>query len=121
MNLFQIVALAGLMLLIAWELVRLRRGGLSGGTWLVRMGVWLAAAAAVTQPSLLQQLANLLGIGRGTDVLLYLLVFAFFGTAFFLYSRTVLLQRQLTQLVRIHAIAGARRGGSPDSASEMPR
>ena len=117
MSVFQILALSGLTLIALGELVRRRRGGLSGGTWLVRMAVWLAAAAAVAQPSLLQQLANLLGIGRGADVLLYLLVFAFFGTAFFLYSRTVRLQRQLTQLVRIHAIAAARRGGAAESSS----
>jgi hypothetical protein len=110
MNAFQTVALSLLGLVIVWELVRLRRGGQSAAQWLVRMGVWLAAMAAVAQPLLLQQLANLLGIGRGTDVLLYLLVFAFFGTAFFLYSRTILLQRQLTQLIRRHAIDGAQRG-----------
>jgi hypothetical protein len=110
MNLFQIVALSLLALLAVVELFGLRRGGFGVRAGLVRICVWLAAAIAVAQPSLLQQLANWLGIGRGTDVLLYGLVFAFFGTTFFLYSRTVQLQRQITQLVRRHAIDGARRG-----------
>jgi small membrane protein len=108
-NLFQMVALSGLAVLIAGELVRLQRGGVSAGPWLVRFGVWLAAMVAVARPGLLQALATLLGIGRGTDVLLYLLVFAFFGATFFLYARTVLLERQLTQLVRVHALANAER------------
>ena len=108
---FQIVALPCLAVLVLWEFARLRRGGFNGGSWLVRIGVWLAAAAAVAQPLLLQHLANLLGIGRGTDVLLYLLVFAFFGTSFFLYARTVVLQRQLTQLVRRYALDNAQRRG----------
>jgi len=109
MNTFQYVALAGLSLMVLWELLR-RRGGISGRLWLMRVGVWLAAMTAVAQPLLLQKLANLLGIGRGADVLLYLLVFAFFGSGFFLYAKTIQLQRQLTQLVRVQAIASARRG-----------
>jgi hypothetical protein len=109
---FQIVALCALAAIVAWEVARLRRAGSSGGPWLIRLAVWLAAAVAVAQPQLLQVLANLLGIGRGTDVLLYLLVFAFFGTSFFLYARTVVLQRQLTQLVRHYALDNATRGGA---------
>jgi hypothetical protein len=112
---FQIVALSCLAVVVAWEFVLMRRGGPKGGTWLVRIGVWMAAAIAVAQPLLLQHLANLLGIGRGTDVLLYLLVFAFFGTSFFLYARTVVLQRQLTQLVRRYALDNATRGGGDRS------
>ena len=108
---FQIVALSALAAIVAWEFARLPRGGAGGGPWLIRLCVWLAAAIAVAQPQLLQVLANLLGIGRGTDVLLYLLVFAFFGTSFFLYARTVVLQRQLTQLVRRYALDNATRGG----------
>src|SRR5262249_1118171 len=100
---------SGLTLLVLAELVRLRQGGVSAAAWLVRVGVWLAAMIAVAQPLLLQRLANLLGIGRGTDVVLYALVFAFFGTTFFLYARTVILQRQITQLVRLHALDHARR------------
>lgn len=106
---FQIVALSCLALVVVGELARLRRGRTSGGAWLVRLGVWLAAGIAIAQPLLLQQLANLLGIGRGADALLYLLVFAFFGTSFFLYARTVVLQRQLTQLVRRYALDNARK------------
>ena len=112
---FQLVALPCLGALVAWEVGRLWRGGFSGGSWLVRVGVWLVAGAAVAQPQLLQLLANLLGIGRGTDVLLYLLVFAFLGTSFFLYARTVVLQRQLTQIVRRYALDNAARGGGPRS------
>jgi hypothetical protein len=109
MSPFQLVALSGLAALLACEFVRLARGGQSGRAWLVRALVWLAAGIAVAQPLLLQHLANLLGIGRGADVLLYLLVFAFFGTSFFLYARTVQLQRQLTQLVRRYALENAQK------------
>jgi hypothetical protein len=59
-----------------------------------------------------QQLATAIGIGRGADVVLYLFVLAFLATAFYFYSRTVQLQRQVTQLVRHIAIQEARRGTS---------
>ena len=113
MNLFQIVVISVLVLLVIGELVRMQRGDANAGSWLVRVGVWLAAMVAVVRPTLLQSLANLLGIGRGTDVLLYLLVFVFFGTAFFLYARTVVLQRQLTELVRRYALDNAQKRGRP--------
>jgi hypothetical protein len=110
MNLFQYLALAGLGAMVLAELVRLRRGSIAVANWTLRVGVWLAAMLAVAQPMLLQRLADFLGIGRGTDVLLYLLVFAFFGTSFFLYARMVRLQRQFTHLVRMQAIQTARKG-----------
>jgi small membrane protein len=110
-NLFQIVVLSGLAFLIAGEMLRLQRGAVSAGPWAIRLAVWIAAIIAVSRPGLLQSLATVLGIGRGTDVLLYSLVFAFLGATFFLYARHVQLQRRLTELVRIYAIDKARHGG----------
>jgi small membrane protein len=109
MNLFQILAIGSLSVVMLGELARLAQGRISGGVWLVRTTIWLAALVAITRPLLLQSLANLLGIGRGTDVLLYGLVFVFLGTSFFLYSRTVLLQRQVTELIRRYALDNAQK------------
>jgi len=55
-------------------------------------------------------LADVLGIGRGTDLVFYLFVLAFLGAAFFFYSRLVRMQRQITQLIRDNAIREAQRG-----------
>jgi len=109
MNLFQILAIGSLGIVMLGELVRLGQGRISTGSWLVRTTIWLAALVAIARPLLLQSIANLLGIGRGTDVLLYLLVFVFLGTSFFLYSRTILLQRQVTELIRRYALDNAQR------------
>lgn len=109
MNLFQLLAIGSLVIVMLGEIARLSQGRLTLGSWLVRSSIWLAALVAIARPLLLQSLANLLGIGRGTDVLLYGLVFVFLGTSFFLYSRTVLLQRQVTELIRRYALDSAQK------------
>ena len=109
MNLFQFLAIGSLAIVVLGELARLGQGRLSLSHWIVRTAVWVAAAVAIARPPLVQSLANLLGIGRGTDVLLYGLVFVFLATSFYLYSRTVLLQRQVTELIRLFALDNAQR------------
>lgn len=109
MNLFQLLAIGSLVAVMFVELARLGQGRLTVGGWLMRNSIWLAALVAIARPLLLQSLANLLGIGRGTDVLLYGLVFVFLGTSFFLYSRTVVLQRQVTELIRRYALDNAQK------------
>jgi small membrane protein len=112
MNLFQWVTLPLLGLLLLLELVRLLRGPVSWWAWLLRVATWTAAAVAIADPDLVQDVALALGIGRGADVVLYFFVLIVLGTAFAFYSRYVRLQRQLTQVVRHMAIQEARRGGT---------
>ncbi len=113
MSVFQIVAGTVLGLLVLRELFT-RRGR---GVRLFRAAVWLAAAAAILDPLLTQKVADLLGIGRGADAVLYLFVLAFLWVSFFLYSCHLRVQRQVTQLARHIALQEARRGGeSPGTA-----
>lgn len=118
MNVFQWVTLPALALLLVWEFVRLWRGPVAWGAWLLRVATWAAAAAAIAVPNLMQDVAAALGIGRGTDVVLYLFVFIVLGASFYFYSRTVRMQRQLTQVVRHVAIREARRGGSGEGGGQ---
>lgn len=119
MTVFQIVAVTVLGLLVARELVvSFVR---SRGRWirLFRTTVWAAAAAAILDPGLTQRVANVLGIGRGADVVLYLFVLAFLWVSFFLYSCHLRVQRQVTQLARHIAIQEATRGGE-SSGTAVP-
>ena len=88
MNLFQFLAIGSLAVVMLDDLVRLLQGRIAAGAgWCGPQSGWPHRG---DRPSaILQSIANLLGIGRGTDVLLYLLVFVFLGTSFFLYSRTI--------------------------------
>jgi len=108
---FQWLTLGGLTAAVAWEVTRILGGH---GQWrlaLVRCGVWMAAAAAIARPDLIQWLATWIGIHRGTDLLVYLLALTFLTSAFLFYSRYVRLRRQVLELVRELAILDARRAG----------
>jgi len=61
------------------------------------------------------QIATAVGIQRGTDLLLYVFVLGFLALTFYVYSRYVKLQRELTEVVRHVAVREARRGGPGDS------
>jgi len=72
-------------------------------TWLV---FWLAAAAAVWLPDFLTYVANLVGIGRGADLVLYMGVVVVFYLIFKIYIRLEKMERNITKVVRDDAMAG---------------
>jgi hypothetical protein len=113
MSVFQWLALSTLGLVLAWELVNLRRGSASRGFCLLRVCLWAAAAVAIAFPLLVQDVALMIGIGRGADVLLYTMVLTFLATTFYFYSRSVKQQRQLTEVVRHIALQEAKLGELP--------
>ena len=115
MNWFQIVALTFLASIAFIEIflaVRARR--LSGFGW--RLIVFLlVAGVAIVRPELVQSVASFLGIGRGADLVQYLTAFVLLFFVYVSYARYVRLSRQVTQLARHIAIAGAN---APEIQSE---
>jgi small membrane protein len=107
---FQWLTLPVVLGLLLWELIDRRRRAASPGFWLLRCLVWIAAAVAIYSPDLVQDVATAIGIHRGTDAVLYLFVLLFLVTSFYFYWQKVLLQRQITLLVRHLALREARRG-----------
>jgi hypothetical protein len=107
---FQLLALVFLAVNLLLDIRREVKGmGHRGLRWL-RILVWLIAAFAIWRPDSVTQVAHWLGIGRGADVVLYVFVLAFLATSFYWYSQHVLLQRQLTEIVRHLALKEARQG-----------
>lgn len=88
-----------------------RRAAARTRAWKRIILVLLVACAIVTilNPELTTRVAKLVGVGRGTDLLLYLLiaVFLYVVVGFYLKFRDV--ERQLTVLSRRQAIEEARR------------
>lgn len=68
----------------------------------------LAAILSVLFPQWLSWVAQLVGVGRGTDLLLYALVVVFLVFVFTQYRRNTAIQRQLTLLARRVALLDAR-------------
>jgi hypothetical protein len=69
----------------------------------------LGAAVSVFFPQVLTWLANLVGIGRGTDLLLYVLVIVFLGIVATTYRRFRQMETQITQLSRRLALESAEK------------
>jgi small membrane protein len=75
-----------------------------------RIGLVLFAAAnvyAVMRPEDLTVIARMLGVGRGTDLVLYALVVAFMAGMFSMYQRFRVVDRRYTELARSVAIREA--------------
>jgi hypothetical protein len=85
------------------------------------------AVASILRPELTQKAANVVGVGRGTDLLLYLLtaVFLYVVVGFYLRFRDV--ERQLTVLARRIAldeaahVAEVRSTGGADEGTTGPQ
>jgi hypothetical protein len=99
-----LVAVAVLLLVFVrnWYGVRMAAGK--------RVGLILFAAVnvyAVLRPDDVTAVAHLLGVGRGTDLVLYLLVVAFLVGMLNFYLRFKGIDRQLTELARRLAVREA--------------
>lgn len=78
----------------------------------------VAAILSVLFPAWLSWAARLVGVGRGTDLLLYALVLVFLVFVFTQYRRNVAIQRQLTLLARRVALIEAKH--SEETAPAAP-
>jgi len=108
MNAFQYVVIALLSLLaIATMRTAIAGRARKRGTvfWML---MWIAGAAATIWPSLTRDVARTLGIGRGTDLVLYCSVLLLITGLFYIYTRMRHMDRAMTLLVRELAIERAR-------------
>jgi small membrane protein len=71
----------------------------------------VAGIVAIAFPQLVNTLANLLGVGRGTDLILYVLVVVFIGNSISNSIRHRQLEREVTKLARSVALGTAPPAG----------
>lgn len=72
---------------------------------LVMLLLLTMAILAVIFPTAVNQIAHLLGVGRGTDLLLYGLIIVFIGNSIVVQRRYRMVERQITSLARQLAIS----------------
>mgnify|MGYP005639271841 FL=1 len=83
------------------SVVKRKKEGLLGPKGLIFWVIfWLLAIVAVLWPDSTTQLANLLGIGRGTDFVLYVAIAVLFYIVFRLHIKLESVGRDLTKVVR---------------------
>ncbi len=86
------------------------------GRRIVTLAFVAFAVVTVIFPSLTGYLASLVGVGRGTDLLLYALVVAFLVQILSSFRRNADLERQITRLARRVALDSAPAPSSTHSA-----
>lgn len=87
-----------------------------------RLGILALAAFAIVSilaPELWTKVASVVGIGRGTDLLLYMLVVAFFSFTVTSYKRWREMELRITRLARLVAISSATRPADSTSHAEL--
>lgn len=120
MTVFQIVLIVVLGCMAAFVIqavVRRRLGRPAGLAWSI---ILVAGLLAAVDPDGTTRLARQLGISRGTDLILYLLVLAVLQGFLIFYLRLRRVRRELTILVRRLAILEAP-GPAPDGGDEEGR
>ncbi len=106
--------------IIVFAFITMRRTGADSHLAIRRLllGVFvIAAVLSVLFPQWLSWLAQLVGVGRGTDLLLYALIVMFLAFVYTQYRRNAQLQRQLTLLARKLALLEASDHGPAASSS----
>jgi len=113
----QLLLIAGVVVIGA---LLMRRTGADSHLAIRRMlsGLFiLAAILSILFPQWLSWVANLVGVGRGTDLLLYGLVIAFLASLYTQYRHNLATQRQVTLLARKVALLEAKQHEDSTPAS----
>ena len=107
MNLFQIITLPLVGFFFVRAMVKFFRGGQSRGFVLAGAVIWLLAGVAILQPELTARVAEMLGIGRGADLVLYLFVITYLLSIWYVYGKFRKIESDMTEIVRQLAIRDA--------------
>ena len=109
-----------LILAVAYGALTLVRGGANAKHQAIRrlaaVAFFFFAAVSILVPDLVTQVARMLGIGRGTDLVLYALVVLFMVTQYTSAQRRRDEEVNVTRLARHIAITEAERPWEPDAA-----
>ena len=112
------ILIAAILGLLAWTLRYRARVGIRAGIKIAAVVLAVVGAAAVVDPALTQDLANIVGVTRGTDLMLYVLVVVFAFSYTSMYLRFKEHEARLAKIVRAQAIFEAVvTGGAPTGAT----
>jgi hypothetical protein len=95
---FLLLAILIAALLLTWR--RARQDALSRRAAILWSFLWIAGAVVVMLPDVANLFANLVGVGRGADAILYLSVLLIVYLMFRVFLRLDRMERDLTKLVR---------------------
>lgn len=117
----KVILVALIVAALVWGLRHRDDVGLRAGRRLAALALAFLAVLAVLAPGLTTSAARAVGIGRGTDLVLYALVMTFVFTTAGLYFRCRDIERQLVQISRAVAIRDAVTTDGPPGRPRLPR
>ena len=114
MSWIQVILIVGLVVvgLLAWLVLRNK---LFGRLFFILQ--FVLGVVFVIRPDLSTRCANLIGIGRGTDFLLYLLILFVYFSGMCILAKFRQIERRQTLLIRQLALRGAVKLGVSENAS----
>ncbi|MDO8503254.1 MAG: DUF2304 domain-containing protein [bacterium] len=104
MSASEIILPAIIIFIVLRTIASYRRKNLSKGFTLLWTAFWLAGLFLIFQQGLLTSIANLIGIGRGVDLAIYLSIIILFYLVFRIFSQLREIEKKITELVRREAL-----------------
>lgn len=114
MELIQIIGLIISIFAISRVILQIRKNTMTIESALFWIFIWLAVILLVVFPSTLGHLANITGVGRGVDVIIYLSIIVLFYMVYRNYIKMENMEREITKLVREIAIIEREKGKKGD-------
>jgi small membrane protein len=122
MNIIKVILVVSFLGAMVWAFRNRGRVGIRAGARIIIVLITLVAIASIIAPNIPQRVADFVGVTRGTDLVLYLLVIVFVLTSVGTYFRFRDLERRFVDLVRASAIQNAVAvQGSPASIRDPDR
>lgn len=117
MTMFQLIAVPIAALLFLRSGARFLRR--DGHRWVaaLSMVLWLAAGITIAQPDLTNTVARFFGIGRGADLVSYLIALSFLASVVYFYHKYRKLNSDVTEIIRSLAIQDAT-SGTPEARDD---
>ena len=118
MTWIKVLLIASFVVLLVVMFRHRHRVALRAGSRIGAIGLFVAAVASIADPDIPQTVAQEVGVGRGTDLILYLLVVVFALTTMGLYFRLRETDHRVVQLGRALAIAETLRREEATATSD---
>jgi hypothetical protein len=108
MNVFQLIVIPLVIALFVRSLWNFFRNDRGRRVWLAAALTWLLSGLSVLRPDVTILVAKSLGIGRGADLVLYVVAILFIASFFYHYAKFQRIESQITELVRHIALTNAQ-------------
>jgi len=102
--LIQYLLIVLVLLIIYRVIVKWRRGFLAFRDFLFWLGFWVVVGIIVVRPEVTSFVANVVGVGRGADLVIYFAVVLIFYIIFQMTIKIEKIERDITKIVRTVAL-----------------